>query len=118
MRDECIDECMRGCGEGGEGAEPMMLLGGVAFVGIFSMTGSAIIAYGLTQAKLEKEARKYYREKGDKTQGIVVSKNSRYVSSGDSGGRYEYDVSVDVQSEINGQLKRAQKTSVVLMSHV
>lgn len=110
VRDECMHECTRDCGGGGEGAEPMMLLGVVAFVGIFSSTGSAIIAYGLTQAKLEKEARTYYREKGDKTQGIVVSKNSRYVSSGDSGGRYEYDVTVDVQSEINGQLKRAQKT--------
>lgn len=106
--DHCLSECQQNCQENSE-MSPIMMLGVVAFCGVFSCSGSGIISITVTNSKLMKEKRKYYRENGDKIQGIVVGKESRYIQS-NNGGHHVYSTTVDVQSEANGQIMRANKT--------
>ena len=87
----------------------LLHIASVAFLGFFACTGTGLISGTLTRNKFEKEKRKHYRENGEKTQGIVVSKTTRTVSAGDNGHRTAYDVGVDVQTEVNGQQLRATK---------
>jgi hypothetical protein len=108
--ERCSRTCDRGCDPGSsDEASVVVLLGVVAFIGIFSCTGTGLISGSLMRSKLEKAMRKHYRENGEKTQGIVVSKTTRTVSAGDSGSRTVYNLGVDVQTEVNGQQLRATK---------
>ena len=109
--ERCSRTCDRGCDMHMDSSEagPVVLLCAVAFMGIFACTGTGLISGSLTRNKLEKGKRKHYRENGEKTQGIVVSKTTRTVSAGDNGTRTAYDVGVDVQTEVNGQQLRATK---------
>ena len=108
--ERCSRKCDRGCDMHMDSSEYSLLhIASVAFLGFFACTGTGSISGTLTRNKFEKEKRKHYRENGEKTQGIVVSKTTRTVSAGDNGARTAYDVDVDVQTEVNGQQLRATK---------
>eukprot|EP00946_MAST-07B_sp_MAST-7B-sp1_P004058 g4058.t1 len=109
--EDCLNDCDRNCDQDGDGSglDGASLLGAVAFMGIFACAGTSLISGSLTHHTLETRKRKYYRENGDKIQGIVVSKSTRTVSAGENGTRTSYDLTVDVQTEVNGQQLRASK---------